>query len=69
MQRRRLVLPATAVIMLSACSDSDFPTSPDSPTAQDYSASLTEVTMVKQGSDEEIAIDGLPANGATLTSD
>ena len=69
MQRRRLVLLATAVMMLSACSDSGVPTSPDSPTAQDYSASLTKVTIVKQGSDEEIAIEGLPANGATLTSD
>lgn len=65
MQRRQLFLLASAVLLFNACSDSDY----SAPGTQHYSVSLTGVTVVKQGSDEELAIDGLPANGATLTRD
>lgn len=67
MQRKRLVLLTAVVLMLNACSDSDVSTTAEPPSAQDYTATLTEVSVVKQGSDEEIAIDDLPANGAILT--
>lgn len=67
MQRGQLILLAATVLMLNGCSDSDSAVTPDSPAAQHYSVSLTQVTVVKQGSNEELTIDGLPANGATLT--
>ena len=66
MQIRQLGLVAGAILLTNACSDSDNPASPET---QTYSVSLTEVTVVKQGSDDVIVIDGLPAEGATLTSD
>jgi len=66
MQVRHLGLVASAILLMTACSDSDGPASPE---AQTYSVSLTEVTVVKQGSDDVIVIDGLPAGGATLTGD
>ena len=66
MQVRHLGLVASAILLMTACSDSDGPASRE---AQTYSVSLTEVTVVKQGSDDVIVIDGLPAGGATLTGD
>ena len=66
MQIRQLGLVASALLLTTACSDSGNPASPET---QTYSVSLTEVTVVKQGSDDVIVIDGLPAEGATLTSD
>lgn len=66
MQIRRLGLVASAIMLTTACSDSDNPAAPE---AKTYSVSLTQVTVVKQGSDDVIVIDGLPAAGATLTGD
>ena len=66
MQIRRSALVASVILLAAACSDSDNPASPET---QTYSVSLTEVTVVKQGSDDVIVIDSLPAGGATLTSD
>ncbi len=66
MLRRRLFLAGSVILLAGACSDSDDPAPP---AIQTYSVSLTGLTVVKQGSDEELTIDGLPADGATLTND
>lgn len=50
-------------LLLSACLDSGD----DAPAAQQFTVTLTGIDAVKQGSDEAVAIDGTPVDGATVT--
>jgi len=40
---------------------------PPPPTAQTYTTTLTDVELVKKGGTETLAVDSVPADGATLT--
>lgn len=42
---------------------------PPPPVAQNYTVTLTEIELLKKGSSERLDVDGLPAEGATLTVD
>ena len=48
-------------LLFTACDGSDGPD-----VTSDYSVSLTGVSLNKKGSSEQLVVDGLPAQGATL---
>jgi hypothetical protein len=67
---RSLLIPFAGATLV-ACGDggggsiSHLP--PPPPTATTYTVSVTDVEIVEQGTDERVAIDNLPIEGATLT--
>lgn len=63
-QWRAIVLLALCIVM-SACGGS----SGSGPTTvvQTYTVALTDIELVKKGSTALLVVDGLPAEGATLT--
>jgi hypothetical protein len=63
MDRCKLCLIATTLLLLSACG----PSGGGDPAPRQFTVTLTEIAAVKQGSDETVPIDGVPADGATLT--
>lgn len=50
-----------AALLAAGCSDSD------APRQREYGVTLTEVDAVKKGSNEALAVNDLPAPGATVT--
>ena len=60
MNRCKLAATVIALLLLSACDFGDDP-------PPQLTVTLTAIHAVKQGSDENVPLDGMPVDGATLT--